>query len=222
MNAVDLRLYGIVGPENVGGRDLVALVRAAVKGGATLIQYRDKSGETRAMTDRVRALKVALAGSGVPLLVNDRVDVALAAGADGVHIGQDDMAAADARRLLGPHAIIGLTVQNLAEAEAARGEPLDYVCIGGVFATASKDNAHPPIGLDGFAAVAAAARQAVPGLPVGAIAGIDAGNAGKVVAAGADGVAVISALFSASDLEEAARRLRGLVDEALAARRRAA
>jgi len=216
MNPVDLRLYAIVGPGDARGRDLADMVAAAVAGGATLVQYRDKTGAVRAMVERARALKRVLAGSGVPLLVNDRVDVALAAGADGVHLGQDDMDPADARRLLGERAVIGLTLKTEAHARALAGRIIDYGCIGGVFATVSKANPEPPIGLDGLARVAAAGRGT--GMPLGAIAGIGASNAASVIGAGADGIAVISALFGAPDPAAAARTLRQIVDGALAAR----
>src|SRR3954464_9873110 len=106
-----------------------------VAGGATLIQLRDKNGSTRRMIEEARAIKAALAGSGVPLVINDRVDVALAAEADGVHLGQDDMPAQDARRLLGRLAIIGLSIKSVAQAHAAPLEAIDYAGIGGVYAT---------------------------------------------------------------------------------------
>src|SRR4029077_12677947 len=167
-----------------------------------LVQLRDKRGDTRSMVERARALKAALAPFGVPLLINDRVDVALAAGADGAHVGQDDMAVADARRLLGRDAIVGLSVKTAAQAEAAPIELLDYVGIGGVFATTSKDNPDPPIGVAGFARIGAVFRRRAPQLPLCAIAGIDASNAGSVVAAGADGVAVISALSLAPNPQD--------------------
>jgi thiamine-phosphate diphosphorylase len=214
---VDLRLYGIVDPAAGRGRDLGALAREAVAGGCTLVQYRDKQAATRAAVERARALKAALDGTGVPLLVNDRVDVALAAGADGVHLGADDMHPADARRLLGDGAVIGVTLKSAGDADALAGLPVDYGCVGGVFATASKHNPDPPIGLGGLAALAARARAARR-LPVGAIAGIDAANAALAIAAGADGVAVISALFAADDVAAAARELRGIVDRSLASR----
>jgi thiamine-phosphate pyrophosphorylase len=153
-------------------------------------------------------------------VVNDRVDVALAAGADGVHVGQDDMAVADARRLLGPDAIIGLSIKTTAQAEHAPVESLDYVGIGGVFATSSKNNPDPPIGVAGLARIASVFRQRAPELPLCAIAGIDRGNAGSTIAAGADGVAVISALSLAPDPTAAARDLRGIVDAELAKRAR--
>ena len=218
MNPVDLRLYGIADPARAGGRDLAGLARAAVAGGCTLIQYRDKDADGRTLVAHARALKAALAGTRVPLLVNDRVDVALAAGADGVHLGQEDMHAADARRIMGPGAIIGVTIKTPAQGDELYRLPVDYACIGGVFATASKANPEPPVGLDGFSRVAFRARLAGGRIPVGAIAGIDAANAASVIGAGADGIAVISAIFSADDVAAAARRLRTVIDGALAAR----
>jgi thiamine-phosphate pyrophosphorylase len=215
---VDLRLYALVDPQRAGGFALDGLAARVVQGGATLVQLRDKLSGTRAMVETARALKRALAGTGVPLLINDRVDVALAAAADGVHLGWDDMTIEDARALLGERAVIGLSMKTPAQAAAAPLPLLDYVCIGGAFATASKDNAAGPIGVAGVAAVAAAVRARAPDLPLGAIAGIDAGNAAEVVAAGVDGVAVISALSMAADPQAAARRLRAIVDAALAAR----
>ena len=217
MKPVDLRLYGIIDPERTGGRDPVALVRKAVAGGATLIQYRDKQGEGRRLVELARALKTALEGTGVPLLINDRVDVALAAGADGVHLGQEDMHPADARMLLGPEAIIGLTLKTPEQADAMAGVPVDYGCIGGVFATTSKNNPAPPIGLRGLRDVLAHATRSSR-VPVGAIAGINATNAQAVIQAGADGIAIISSLFMAVDPQAEARRLRHIVDQALTSR----
>lgn len=220
---LDLRLYALVDPERANGRALDDLARRVVAGGATLVQLRDKHGTTRRLVEEARAIKQALGASGVPLLVNDRVDVALAAGADGVHVGQDDMAVADARRLLGDRAIIGLSVKTVAQAREAPVDLLDYMAIGGVFATTSKDNPDPPVGTDGLRAIAAAVRARAAKLPtaklpIAAIAGIDRRNAGDVIAAGADGVAVISALSMTADPTEAARALRAIVDRALATR----
>ena len=205
---VDLRLYALVDPEHAGGRDLAELSRLVAQGGATLVQLRDKRSDTRPMVERARAIKAALAPFNIPLLVNDRVDVALASGADGVHVGQQDMAVEDARRLLGPRAIIGLSIKTVAQAEAAPIDLLDYVGVGGVFATSSKDNPNPPIGPAGLARIADVFRRRAPGFPLCGIAGIDASNAGEAVAAGADGVAVISALSLQADPQAAARALR--------------
>ncbi|MEA2927902.1 MAG: thiamine-phosphate pyrophosphorylase [Hyphomicrobiales bacterium] len=217
---VDVRLNAIVDPERANGRALEEVARLTVAGGATLVQLRDKHGSTRRMIEEARAIKAVLAGTGVPLVINDRVDVALIAGADGVHVGQDDMRVEDARRLLGPKAIVGLSIKTVALANAAPIDQLDYVGVGGVYATTSKDNPNKPIGVTGLAAIVAAFRARGPDLPICGIAGIDAGNAGAVIAAGADGIAVISALSARNDPQAAARTLRGIVDAALKARGR--
>lgn len=221
-NSVDLRLYGILDVD-VCGRDgarLAAMAAEAASGGCTLLQYREKSiDDARAALARIRTIHAALAGTGVPLLVNDRIDLALAAETEGVHLGQADLHPADARRLLGRGAIIGLTLKTGAQADELYRLPVDYACIGGVFATTSKHNPDPPVGLDGFTRIAFRARLARgTGFAIGAIAGIDSSNAAAVVAAGADGVALISALFGGDSVEGRARDLRHRVDSALAAR----
>jgi thiamine-phosphate pyrophosphorylase len=212
---VDLRLYALLDPAQRGGRALAELARL-IGSAATLAQLRDKHGTTRAMIEEARAIKAAL--PNVPLLINDRVDVALAARADGVHVGWDDMEAADARRLLGKGAIIGLSLKTVTQANNAPLDHLDYVAIGGVFATRSKDNPDAPVGLAGLREIAAVVRKRAPRIPITAIAGIDAFNAADVITAGADGVAVISALSLAPDPKAAAKELRGIVDRALAQR----
>ena len=215
---IDLRLNAIVDPERAGDRDLAELARLCAEGGATLIQLRDKVSETRAMVAAARAIKQALVPLGVPFVVNDRVDVALAAKADGVHLGPDDMAIEDARAILGPGAIIGASIKSVEAAEALPVALVDYVGSGGVYATLSKQQKSAPIGPQGLGRIIVALHRRVPGLPVAGIAGIDAGNAAAVVAAGAGGVAVISALSLAPDPAAAARALRGIVDAALAKR----
>jgi thiamine-phosphate pyrophosphorylase len=218
---VDLRLYAIIDPQQAGTHALPHLVRAVVGGGATLVQLRDKLSDTRRLVEEARAIKATLEPTGVPLLINDRVDVALAVGADGVHLGQDDMAVKDARRLLGSKAVIGLSIKTIAQAEAAPTDLVDYVGIGGVFATISKDNPDPPIGIYGLARIAGVFRQRAPKLPLVAIAGIDASNAKDVIDAGADGIAVISALSLQTDPAAEARKLRSIVDAVIANRGRA-
>ncbi|HEX4043201.1 MAG TPA: thiamine phosphate synthase [Xanthobacteraceae bacterium] len=217
-NPVDLRLNAIVDPERAGGRDLADLARLCAEGGATLVQLRDKVSETRAMVAQARAIKQALAPLGVPFVVNDRVDVALAAKADGVHLGPDDMTIEDARAILGRDAIIGTSIKSVEAAEAAPVEFVDYVGSGGVYATLSKQQKSAPIGPQGLAHIIIALRARAPKLPVAGIAGIDANNAFAVIEAGADGIAVISALSLTSDPAAAARSLRGIVDAALAER----
>jgi thiamine-phosphate pyrophosphorylase len=221
--AVDLRLYGLLDVALCGGdgAQLARLGADAVAGGCTLLQYREKDiPDARAALDRIRAILEAVGGR-VPVLVNDRADLALAAGADGVHLGQKDLHPADARRILGAGAIIGLTVKTAAQADELYRLPVDYACIGGVFATTSKDNPDPPVGLEGFARIAFRARLARgAGLPLGAIAGIGLENAADVIAAGADGVAVITALFGAEPVRQRSHALRARVDAALAERAR--
>jgi thiamine-phosphate pyrophosphorylase len=220
MMQVDLRLNAIVDPERSGGHNLADLARLCAQGGATLVQLRDKLSDTRAMVETARAIKTALAPLKVPFVVNDRIDVALASGADGVHVGQDDMAVEDARKLLGRDAIIGLSIKTVAQANAAPVDLIDYVGSGGVYVTGSKQQKNAPIGPDGLARVIAALHARTQKLPVCGIAGIDAGNAAAVIAAGADGVAVISALSLVADPAAAARALRAIVDTTLAKRGR--
>ena len=211
---VDLRLYALIDPAVAGARALDDLARR-IADSATLVQLHDKRGSTRVMLEEARALTAVLAPLDIPLLINDRVDVALAAEADGVHIGQDDMSASDARLLLGKTAIIGLSVKTVRQAEDAPLEHLDYVAVGGVFDTTSKGDAVTPIGLDGLREIVRVIRARDANCPICAICGIDAGNAAGVIAAGADGVAAISALSLASDPGAAARTLRAAVDDAL-------
>jgi thiamine-phosphate pyrophosphorylase len=216
---VDLRVYAIVDPEVAGGHELPDLCRMLAAGGATLVQLRDKRSDTRVMVERARAVKAA--PGSVPLLINDRVDVALAIGCEGVHIGWDDMHPADARRLLGPDAIIGLTVNSPERADATDLDLIDYAGIGGIYGTTSKTTKNKPIGNAGMARVIAALHRRKPGFLTCGIAGINATNAAPVIEAGADGVSVISALSLASDPQTATAELRRVVDEALVKRGRA-
>ena len=218
MKPVDLRLNAIIDPERAGGRDPADLARRVAEGGATLVQLRDKKSETRAMVAAARAIKAALAPFAVPFVVNDRIDVALAAQADGVHIGPDDMTAEDARALLGPGAIIGVSIKSVEAAEAAPVDIINYAGVGGVYTTLSKEQKNPPIGPEGLSRIVKTLRRRAPNLPIAGIAGIDASNAAAVIAAGADGIAVISALTLAPDPAAAARTLREIVDGMLAKR----
>jgi thiamine-phosphate pyrophosphorylase len=211
----DISLYAILDPTRTKGRVLGDLADAAARGGASILQLRDKTAGTRAFIDSAQAVKAALAGR-IPLLINDRVDVALAARADGVHLGKEDMRPEAARALLGPGKIIGVTLKDSGDMAALDPRTVNYGCIGGVFETVSKHNPAAPVGLAGFQRLRGEA--AASGLPVGAIAGINESNAADVIALGADGVAVISALFMADDVEAATRRMRRIVDAALAKR----
>ena len=212
MNPVDISLYGIVDPEHALERSVGELARAAAENGATLIQYRDKKNDIRKMIENAKAIRQGLEGTHVPLIVNDRVDVALACEADGVHLGQEDMLARDARRLLGPEAIIGISIKTHEHANACPVSEIDYAFVGGVFDTTSKDNPKA-LGLDGWLALANIIKTKEPNMPVGAIAGIDHINAREVMASGCDGIAVISALFRQDDIAASTRKLAALIRE---------
>jgi len=215
----DISLYGIIDPQIARGRSLADLAGLAARSGMTLLQFRAKTMETRQMIAEARAIREALAGTGVPLLINDRVDVALAAGAEGVHIGREDMHPLDARRLLGSKAIIGATVKSSDDLASLTGMPISYACIGGVFQTVHKDNSDPPLGVEGFRALRKEAAERLGNLPVGAIAGITADNLGSLIAAGADGVAVIGAIFGGDDVRGATEAMAAVIAAARSARR---
>ncbi|MGD0420281.1 MAG: thiamine phosphate synthase [Xanthobacteraceae bacterium] len=176
------------------GRSLAGIVAAAVKGGVTMVQLRDKTASTRAFIEDARALKALLAPPRVPLLVNDRIDVALAAGADGAHVGQADMPVALVRKLLGPKAIVGLSITQSAEARAEDIEFADYLGVGPIFPQLTKPDAAPPLGLEGLAEI-----RRITSKPIVAIGGVTAANVRAVRSAGADGVAVVSAIMGAQD-----------------------
>jgi len=173
-------------------------------GGASLIQLREKRMPPREFYEQAKKAVAVALSCGVQLLINDRIDVALAVGAAGVHLGQDDMPPEAARKLLGPNAVIGYSTHNIQQAIAATRLPIDYVAIGPIFATTTKSDTAPVLGLEGLRTV----RQAIGTFPLVAIGGITHGNASKVIEAGADSVAVISALLSNSHgIREATRSL---------------
>jgi thiamine-phosphate pyrophosphorylase len=215
---LDVSLYGILDPQVARGRSLAKMARMAADAGATLLQYRAKELTTCEMVREAAAIHSALVGTGVPLLINDRVDVALAMGAEGVHLGHDDMPFANARRLLGSDAVIGATVKNERHLSAIPPEAVSYLCIGGVFATSHKDNPDAPVGIEGFRRLREAARVRFGAMPVGAIAGITAENLAPLIAAGADGVAVIGAMFAGADIAGDTRDLAAAIAAAQATR----
>ena len=188
------------------GRSHEEIVSCAIRGGATVVQLREKDCCTREMIDMARRLVTVCRAQGVPLIVNDRLDVALAADADGVHVGQDDMPVAIARKLLGPDKLLGVTAHTAAEALKAIEAGADYIGASPIFATATKSDAGKPIGLEGLKNIC---RQCP--LPVIGISGVNAANAESVIRAGATGVAVVSAIVSAEDVEKAARELARIV-----------
>jgi len=190
-------------------RGHIEVARAALEGGARLIQLREKRMEGRALWGVARAMRALTQKYGAALIVNDRVDIALAAGADGVHLGQEDIPLAVARRLLGPEAVIGVSVSSEEEAEAAEKEGASYVSVGSIFPTASKPDVGEAIGVEPLSRI-----KRVVGVPVLAIGGVNCDNVQAVIRAGADGVAVISAIAEAEDMVEATSRLKSLIAEA--------
>jgi len=201
--AIDYSLHLVADADFAGERDLAALVEAAVRGGFTVVQLRAKNLGGRAFVGLALEISRRLAGTCVPLLINDRVDIALACGAAGVHLGQDDMPVPTARRLLGPDAAIGVSVNTPEEAVSAEREGADYVGAGPAFATSTKETPLVVLGPAGLARIKRAVR-----IPVVAIGGISPGNAASLAAAGADGIAVVSAILGAPDARRAAAELK--------------
>jgi thiamine-phosphate pyrophosphorylase len=204
----DLGVYLVTDRACCGTRGVEEVVLAAVAGGATLVQLRDKNVDARPMLALGRRLLEILRPAGIGLIVNDRIDVARALDADGVHIGQQDIPYAEARRQLGPAKIIGVSVGSEAEAREAANCDADYVGVGPVFATATKPDAGVALGPDETARLARLTRHRAV-----AIGGIDATNAATLYAAGLEGVAVVSAICSAPDPGAAARGLVRLMRE---------
>ncbi|MDZ7667582.1 MAG: thiamine phosphate synthase [Desulfotignum sp.] len=192
------------------GRSLTSIVAQAVRAGIACVQLREKTASTREFLDLALALKPILASAGIPLIINDRVDIALAAGADGVHLGQTDMPYGTARRLLGPDAVIGLSVETWEDVAAARDLDVDYLGVSPIFTTPTKTDTGSPWGLDGLAEIRAYSRHALV-----AIGGLNEANAADIIEAGADAVAVVSAICSADNPFTAARNLVQCVNSAL-------
>lgn len=189
------------------GKSVGEIVLEAVKGGVTMVQLREKEMDTRSFIALAAELKKALSGTGVPLIINDRVDVALASGADGVHIGQSDMPYAMARALLGPDRIIGLSAENIEQVEAANGLDVDYIGISPVFATPTKTDTAAPFGIDGLRRAVGISEH-----PCVGIGGMNIACAADVMEAGADGIAVVSAIMAAPDPQGAAAELSAAVN----------
>ncbi|HSA37755.1 MAG TPA: thiamine phosphate synthase [Methanoregula sp.] len=201
-------LYVITDETIGGGRSHAEIARLAVLGGADSIQLRDKRRSCTGLTVIGREIAEITRKAGAVFLINDRLDVAMACGADGVHLGQDDMSVITARQLAPPGFIIGVSVGSVEEAQEAERDSADYLALSPVFSSASKDDAGPGHGLETLRDI----RRAV-SIPVIAIGGINRKNVRDVIEAGADGIAVISAVVASPDITAAARELRELVRE---------
>ena len=206
-----MALYAVTDRAWLGERTLASCVEEALAGGATFVQLREKDAPRAEVVLRARALAQACREAGVPFVVNDDVDAARIAEADGVHVGQDDAACADARAALGPDAIVGVSVQTVEQALAAQAAGADYLGVGAVFGTPTKPDA-ADVGVDGLRAICAAVD-----IPVVAIGGLTERTIPALAGTGADGAAVVSAIFAADDIEAQTRRLRATVREALGA-----
>jgi len=199
----DYSLYLVTDRALSHGRSTREVVQAGVRGGVTCVQLREKRTTTRAFIEEALYVKACLNSSGVPLVINDRVDVALAVGADGVHLGQNDMPLDMARALVGTSMVIGVSVESVRDAVAAQRGGADYLGVSPIFATPTKSDTAAPLGLAGLHAIRRAVR-----LPLVAIGGVNRRNAADVIGSGADGIAVVSAIVAADDPERAARDLR--------------
>ena len=199
----DYSLYLVTDRRLSLGRSTVEVVAAAVSGGVTCVQLREKHCSTREFLEEARRVRELLVGTGVPLIINDRLDVALAVAADGVHLGQNDMHISDARRLVGERLVIGISAESVADAIRAEAEGADYIGVSPVFTTPTKMDTAPPLGLEGLREIRRAVR-----LPLVAIGSIRHDNAAEVLRAGADGLAVVSAIVSAPCPRTAAAALR--------------
>lgn len=195
-----LRLYLVTDQASLRGRPLADVVLAAVQGGVTCVQLREKTLSTRDFVALARTMRALLEPFKVPLIINDRIDVALACGAHGVHLGQSDMPVELARRLLPANVFLGLSVENVDDVRRAASQPVDYLGVSPVFATPTKTDTALPWGLAGLRQV-----RAMSALPLVAIGGIHRHNAREVLTAGADGLAVVSALCAADNPQAAAR-----------------
>jgi thiamine-phosphate pyrophosphorylase len=205
MKMIDYSVYLVLDPDLCGGLDgMLRVTEAAMAGGAGVVQLRAPKWKKRQWLDAARALQPLCRQGGAVFVVNDQVDVALAVGADGVHVGQQDLPVAVVRELMGPQALIGLSVNHAGQLAAVPPEA-DYLGLGPVFATSTKKDAAPVLGLAQLAGLAAATS-----LPTVGIGGITPANAGAVFAAGVDGVAVVSAICTAADPAAVTRELYAL------------
>lgn len=207
---IDYSLYLVTDRSLSKGRSNREIVEAAVAGGVTCVQLREKHCGTREFIHEARALRPLLRDHNIPLIINDRLDVALAVAADGVHLGQSDMPIAMARKIAGRSLLIGISAESADDALKAEQEGADYIGISPVFSTPTKIDTAPPLGLGGVSKI-----RGLVDIPLVGIGGINLDNAASVIGAGADGVAVVSAIVSAEDPTDATSMLKTLVDQAL-------
>ncbi|PXV59372.1 thiamine-phosphate pyrophosphorylase [Dysgonomonas alginatilytica] len=210
MKSFDLSLYLVTDRSLSLGRTLEYIVTEAAKGGVTMVQLREKDCSTLEFYQQAMLLKECLRPYNIPLIINDRLDIALACDAEGLHIGQSDMPYAIARKLLGKDKIIGLSVECLQDAIDANELDVDYIGISPVFGTPTKTDTAPALGLNGIREIVKISRH-----PAVGIGGINRTNAANIILAGADGISVVSAITSATDPKEAALQLRSIINQTI-------
>lgn len=206
MDSFDLSLYLVTDDSLSKGRSVEWIVEQAVLGGVTMVQLREKNITTLDFLEKAIALKKILTPYGIPLIINDRLDIALAADADGLHIGQSDMPYAIAREMLGYDKIIGLSVETIEQAKDANLWDVDYIGLSPVFSTNTKTDINTPLGLEGIERIASFSRH-----PMVAIGGINVKNTPSILKAGAHGVAVVSAIVAADDVKGAAAAFKKVI-----------
>lgn len=202
MGLIDYSLYLVTDRDLLAGCNLIDEVGKAVRGGVTMVQLREKHAGSREFYQLAVALKNKLNGSGIPLIINDRLDIALATGADGLHIGQEDLPFKIAADLMPANSIIGVSVNTPEEAREACEQGAAYLGVGPIFYTPTKENASTPIGLEGLRAI-----KKLSNIPLVAIGGVNEENLADIKKTGADGAAVVSALMGKPDIEAAVRRM---------------
>lgn len=207
MAAFDLSLYLVTDRSLSLGRPLETVVEEAVRGGVTMVQLREKDASTLDFYNLAMRLKSILKPYNVPLIINDRLDIALACDAGGLHIGQSDMPYTVARKLLGKNKIIGLSVENVEDALDANNLDVDYIGISPVFSTQTKTDTATALGLEGIREI-----TRISGHPSVGIGGINLANAQDIIQAGADGISVVSAIMSAPDPQQSARQLKEIIN----------
>ena len=203
---IDYALYLVISQDDCRGRDVFAVLEQAIQGGVTLVQLREKSMPTRDMVALAKRMKALLTQYEIPLIINDRVDVALAVDAEGVHVGQKDMHPLDVRPLIGPERILGLSINTEKHIQEAQALPVDYLGIGPVFTTQTKKDSKPILGVDGLSCMCKKAH-----VPVVSIGGIKQENAEQALPQGTEGIAVVSAICGADRPLDAAKRLKNFV-----------
>jgi thiamine-phosphate pyrophosphorylase len=206
---IDYSLYLVTDRELARGRSTVEVVKAAVSGGVTCIQLREKDCSTLEFIEQARAIKNFLEEREVPLIINDRLDVALAVGADGVHLGQSDMPLEMARKIAGSSMLIGISAESVQDAVEAENGGADYLGVSPIYATPTKTDTAPPLGIQGLREIKNRVK-----IPLVGIGGLNNSNAAEVIRNGADGVAVVSAIVAAEDPETAAMNLKQIINEA--------